>query len=101
MPTGTERFRPTGAHELVPLNNAAPITNLPTGGVPSSKLEITVNILSGEANGLSLREFGLFGGTATIAFDSGEMVNWIVHSRIDKDSSLEISRVIRIEFVTL
>lgn len=95
----TEGFRK--AIPQVDLIFIDPGTNLPTGGVPSSKLEITVNILSGEANGLSLREFGLFGGDGTIAADSGQMVNWIVHSRIDKDSSLEIQRVIRIEFVTL
>ena len=77
-----------------------PSTDLPTGGVPSSKLEITITLLTSEANG-TLREFGLFGGTAGIALDSGEMVNWIVHSRIDKDSSLEIERKIRLEFVTV
>lgn len=77
-----------------------PITNVPTGGTPSPKIEITVNITNAEANGLSLREFGLFGGTATIAFDSGEMVNWVVHQRIDKDSSFEIDRIIRLEYVT-
>lgn len=77
-----------------------PVTNLPTGGTPSSKIEITVTLLTSEANG-AMREFGLFGGTATSTLDSGQMVNWIVHSRIDKDSSLEIERKIRLEFVTL
>lgn len=77
-----------------------PITDIPTGGTPSSKVEITVDLLSAEANG-TMREFGLFGGTATVALDSGEIVNWIVHSRIDKDSSLEIQRKVRIEFQTL
>jgi hypothetical protein len=76
-----------------------PITNLPTGGTPSSKIEITVNLLTSEANG-TLREFGLFGGTATGTLDSGQIVNWIVHGRIDKDTSLSIQRRIRIEFVT-
>jgi len=77
-----------------------PITNIATGGVPSSKLEITVELLSVEANG-TLREFGLFGGDGTISLDSGDMVNWIVHSKIVKDSSLEIQRIVRLEFVTL
>ena len=76
-----------------------PITNLPTGGTPSPKIEISVTLLSAEANG-TLREFGLFGGTATSTLDSGEMVNWIVHPRIDKDSSLEIDRRVRLEFET-
>lgn len=77
-----------------------PTTGVPTGGTPSPKVEITSTIGSSEANGQSMREFGLFGGTATIALDSGEMVNWVVHDRIDKDSSLTIERIVRIEFVT-
>jgi len=76
-----------------------PITDISTGGVVSSKLEITVTLATTEANG-SLREFGMFGGTATSTADSGQMVNWISHSRIDKDSSLEIERKIRFEFET-
>lgn len=77
-----------------------PNTNLPTGGVPSNKLKITSMIGGGEANGLSLREFGLFGGAATLAFNSGEMVNWVTHARIDKDNTFEIDRTIRLLFVT-
>jgi hypothetical protein len=77
-----------------------PVTNLPTGGTPSRKLEITCTLSTSEGNG-TLREFGLFGGTATGTLDSGEMVNWIVHYRIDKDSSLEIQRKVRLEFQAL
>jgi len=76
-----------------------PVTGVPTGGVPSSKIEITVTLGTSEANG-TMREFGLFGGTATATFDTGEMVNWVIHDRIDKDTSLEIERIVRIEFVT-
>lgn len=68
-------------------------------GTPTNKIEVTVNIGYGDANGV-MREFGLFGGTATSALDSGEMVNWIVHDRIDKTSGFEIQRKVRIEFVT-
>lgn len=76
-----------------------PTTNLPTGGTPSPKLEIVVTLQTTEANGV-MREFGLFGGTATATLDSGEMVNWVYHSRIDKDSSIEIERRIRLLFAT-
>ncbi|MHA2428750.1 MAG: hypothetical protein ACXADB_12075 [Candidatus Hermodarchaeia archaeon] len=93
----TEYFRKAiDAADIVYID---PSTNLPTGGTPSSKIEITVTLLTSEANG-TMREFGLFGGTATITLDSGEMVNWVVHGRIDKDTSLEIERQIRIEFAT-
>ncbi len=76
-----------------------PVTNISTGGVLSSKLEITVTLATSEANGI-LREFGMFGGDATVTVDSGQMVNWISHARIDKDSSLEIERKVRFEFET-
>lgn len=76
-----------------------PSTNLPTGGVPSPKLEVSVTLLSAEANG-TMREFGLFGGTATGALDSGEIVNWVWHPRIDKDASVEIQRRVRLLFQT-
>lgn len=74
-----------------------PITNVSTGGVPSNKIEITVTLGYTEANG-SLREFGLFGGTATATENSGEMVNWISHNLIAKDNTLELQRRIRLEF---
>lgn len=74
-----------------------PSTGSPSGS-PTSKLEITVNMGYSDANG-TMREFGLFGGTAISALDSGEMVNWIVHDRIDKTSGFEIQRKVRIEFV--
>ena len=94
----TEYFRKAVAQtDIVYLD---PATDIPTGGTPDSKIEITVTLLTSEANG-TLREFGLFGGTASGTTDSGQMVNWITHSKIDKDSSLEIERKIRIEFVTL
>jgi len=92
----TESFRKAvGQVDIVYLD---PDTDIPTGGTPDAKIEITVTLLTSEANG-TLREFGLFGGTATASADSGQMVNWISHSRIDKDSSFEIERKIRIEFV--
>lgn len=94
----TEYFRKAVAQtDIVYID---PSTDLSTGGVVSSKLEITVTLGTSEANGI-LREFGMFGGDATSTTDSGQMVNWISHSRIDKDSSLEIERKIRFEFETL
>ena len=92
----TEFFRQTVSQSNIVYLD--PDTDIPTGGTPDSKIEITVTLLSGEGNG-TLREFGLFGGNATVTADSGQMVNWISHSRIDKDSSFEIERKIRLEFV--
>lgn len=68
-------------------------------GTISEEIEITVTLSAGEATG-TLREFALFGGTATATLDSGEMINWISHARIDKDAALEIQRRVRITFQT-
>jgi len=70
------------------------------GGVvvvgPSTVISMSVRFESSEANG-SLREFGLFGGLATSAPDSGMMFNWIVHPKIDKDASFSIVRTVEIK----
>lgn len=73
-----------------------PLTDL-VSVTPTNKIEATVTLAAGEATG-SLREFGLFGGTATATLDSGEMLNWISHARIDKGAGQQIVRKIRIEF---
>jgi hypothetical protein len=77
-----------------------PGTNAPSV-TPTNKIEMTVLLDYAEANG-ALREFGLFGGDALPGtLDSGQMVNWVRHARIDKDSSMAIERKIRILFETL
>lgn len=90
----TEFFRK--AVNLTDMTYLDPDTDL-VSVTPTRKIEIGVTLLPGEATG-SLREFALFGGTATAAVDSGEMVNWITHALIDKDIALQIFRRIRIEF---
>lgn len=74
-----------------------PDTNLPTGGTISRKVEFSAEIGYGEGIGV-LREFGLFGGEDTTDPNSGTMVNWVSHGRIDKDSSMRILRKVRLEF---
>lgn len=76
-----------------------PDTDISTGGVPSSKLEITYTLDTTEAN-YDLREFGLFGGEATASFDTGSMVNWVSHTKIEKTSAFELNRRIRLTFDT-
>lgn len=63
----------------------------------SPRFKITRVLGENEANG-SLREFGLFGGNATAAINSGIMFNWITHPLIDKDNTLVIERVVDVQF---
>ena len=63
----------------------------------TNKIQISVTFLESEANG-ELREFGLFGGTATSAKDSGIMINRKIHPLIYKTSGMRLDRVIRIQF---
>ena len=63
----------------------------------TSKLQITVEFTESEANG-ELREFALFGGTATEALNSGIMINHKIHPLICKTSGMKLKRVIRLAF---
>lgn len=66
-------------------------------GVETRFIRCTVTIGVGEANGLSLREFGLFGGDAGAGANTGYIFNWVVHGRIDKDATMVIVRTIEVE----
>lgn len=63
----------------------------------TNKLEITVIFTEEEANG-ELREFGLFGGNATEALNSGIMINRKTHGLIYKTSGMRLERTIRLTF---
>jgi hypothetical protein len=67
-------------------------------GVISNRLQLDIVIESNEANGYSLREFGIFGGNATGTKDSGIQINHKSHSRIDKVSGMKIERSVRFTF---
>ncbi len=70
-----------------------------TPQLPESRfIMIVVTLAPSEAND-SLREFALFGGDATGTVNTGQMINWIVHNRFDKDSSITIQRTVEFEFL--
>lgn len=70
---------------------------------PSNRLEITA-IFKGEdfvSNGTQpLREFGLFGGDATEAPDSGLMIDYVIHPRVDLKPETILSRKLRLTFAS-
>lgn len=65
---------------------------------PTRMVQISVTLEQGEAND-SLREFALFAGHAEAALDSGHILNWVVHPRIDKDNTMAIQRRVQIELL--
>jgi hypothetical protein len=67
-------------------------------GVISNRLQLDIIIDSGEANGFSLREFGIFGGNASATKDSGIQINHKAHARIDKVVGMSIERSVRFTF---
>ena len=73
-----------------------PITKV-ASGTPTRAIEIVMTIAAPDAIG-TWREFGFFGGDASATLDSGYMVNWIDHSRIDKDASMVVERTVRFTF---
>lgn len=64
----------------------------------SSGFRLSVTIGTSEANGLSLREFGLFTGTSTSFEFQWNMFNWVDHPVIVKDVNLSIQRTVDIQF---
>ena len=73
-------------------------TTKAVSGSETRAIEITVTFSTSEGNGGIWREFGFFGGDATGATDSGYMINWVSHGRIDKDSTMTIVRKCRFIF---
>ena len=69
-----------------PLNPQAPSNKV--------RLELTIGLNDGLGD---LREFGLF-ANATSTVDSGIMLNWITHPKIEKDAQLAINREIILDF---
>lgn len=65
-------------------------------GGPTRFIRITVVLGTADANG-DLREWGLFGGTATATLDSGEIIDQVSHALIVKDSAMIITRTIEFE----
>jgi len=67
----------------------------------TNRLEVAVEFNGGEiaaAGFQSLREFGLFGGDATEDTDSGFMIDYVVHPRIDMSKELTLKRSVRLNF---
>lgn len=69
--------------------------------MPSEHLEITVTLngatlVTGGVK--SLREFGLFGGDATEKPDSGYLINYVIHPRIDFMPKATLTRQMRLHF---
>lgn len=62
----------------------------------TNRLEISLKLLSSEANG-DLREFGIFSG-GTVALGSGIPINRKTHGLIYKTSGIEITRKIHFKF---
>ncbi len=63
----------------------------------AKRLIINVEFDSDEAVGI-LREFGLFGGDATEAPNSGFLINYKIHPKIDKTATTILKRTIHLDF---
>src|SRR5262245_18850954 len=67
---------------------------------PTSRLGISVTF-TGEELGQgvhSLREFGLFGGDATEAANSGWMIDYVIHPRITLSAGMTLTRTLHLSF---
>ena len=57
----------------------------------TTKIQISTQFLPGEGEG-SVRETGLFVGSATAESDSGELISYYMHPRLEKNETLTLSR---------
>jgi hypothetical protein len=70
---------------------------------PSNCLQVRAEFKGEDlvSNGFQpLREFGLFGGDATEAPDSGFMIDYVIHPRIDLTPEATLKRNVRLTFTT-
>ena len=87
--------RPVATEAITFLDSAGQPTATPTG-----RLQINMELTREDfpANGFQpVREFGLFGGNATAAADSGFMINYVIHPRIDITGELTLQRTLRLD----
>ena len=66
---------------------------------PTNQLEITT-LFKGEdfASDQPLREFGLFGGDATDDQDTGYLIDYVIHPRVDLTPTITLTRKVRLSF---
>lgn len=68
---------------------------------PTSRLQIGTTFTREEFGGQglqSLREFGLFGGDATEAANSGWMIDYVIHPRIQLSAGMTLTRNLHLTF---
>lgn len=80
---------------------AADIDYLDDGGAtnpsPTNRLEVAVQF-QWPVQAQTLREFGLYGGDASLAANSGRLIDYVVHARIDLAAGATLSRRLRLNF---
>jgi hypothetical protein len=64
---------------------------------PTHRLSMAVTVTA-TTSSMRLREFALFGGEATAALNSGRMINYVIHPRIDLAVGDVLTRTIRMSF---
>lgn len=62
---------------------------------PTDRLEITARF-AGTDESLVLREFGLFGGDATATTNSGYLINYVIHPRLELRAGRTLTRRVRL-----
>lgn len=88
--------RPLPADSIVFLDEADRPASSPT-----ARLAIEIRLAREDFAGTTpqaLREFGLFGGNATAAANSGILINHVIHPRIDLAAGLTLHRTLRLDF---
>jgi hypothetical protein len=100
VPTGSERVLQNEVFRcpVTPDNISFEDSSGLCSSVPSSILRINATITYPDLNGGDhrLREFGLFGGNATKDPNSGYMIDYVIHPRIDVSDGMSLQREVRL-----
>lgn len=95
----TDRLFTETYRKVIPAENRYFVTELgQRSETITNRLQLDIALESAEANGLSFREFGIFGGNASATVNSGILINHKVHPRIDKTEGMRIERSVRFTF---
>lgn len=91
---GADRLYLESARQAIDANNIAYLNpDSSVSATPTSCIEVSAVFRWPEDR--QLREFGLFGGDASEAADSGMLINYVIHPRIDLDGGTDLTRRVR------
>jgi hypothetical protein len=90
--------RPIQQEDIVYIDDKGQPSQSPTQQVEVTTVFKSSDFTSSQPGRRVLREFGLFGGNASKKVDSGLMIDYVIHPRINMQEELTLTRKLRLSF---